>query len=1131
VLDPNLGLRTVVSGLTTPTNMAFLGDNDFLVVEKNTGKVDHVINGVAAPTRFDLGNGPIPNLPVNFNSERGLLGIALSPTFSSDHFVYLYWTENNTGPAADGIVADTPVLGNRVDRFVWSSVSSTLTLDRNLIRLHSFQNDGNGGNPAQMQGNHNGGVIQFGPDGKLYVVIGDNGRRGWMQNLIDGALGPGQTDENNGPVRGGPAPDDAHLTGVLLRLNPDGSVPADNPFADIRNTLQAPLLNGAKVRPDPTLSLGTGSFTAFLNQAEDTLTVIVSFQGLSGDTLAGGADVSIGGPGDTGPAVLTLSDFPGDVASGQFTTTLTAADFTPDPADGINTFADAAQAMLDGNAYFTIHTAQNPDGEIRGQIGPISTPMGSEADITNNLHKIYAYGIRNTFGYTWDPLTGKLWLEENGDQSFDKISIVGPGSNNGWVQSSAPLLQADGSLDPGALAEYKSIELRLSPNGPQQTRWPSSRIPDSPEVALSRLVMLPGATYNPPVFSVRAEFPPAGLGFLTSSALGPDYQNALFEGGARDLATSGGQELHDGALFVFHPNSDRTGIDFQGDPNVRTSDNVFENFRDFDLNGDTTFLLGEGFGIGTDIQTGPNGDLYVVSETKGLVLEIYRKDAVAAYQSTDLVADTATPHDSTGRAYGAPEVVDTALKNPWGISKSATSPFWLADQRTSLSTLYSGDHLQADGSVSPITKVGLTVTIPPRAGGTQGSPTGTVRNDTTDFKLTNGNPAAFIFDGMDGTITAWNGGATAEVKATIQGASYTGLAIGISSSGANLLYAANHNTGKIDVFDKNFNLVTLGQGGNFEDPNLPTGTPFRAFNVQDLGGTLFVAYDKVLTSGGVVTDREHDGLVDAFDTDGHFLRRVVTGGVNAPWGLALAPDDFGAFGGALLVGNFGFGDGKINAYDPNTGAFLGNLTDANGNPLAFEGLWAIAFGNRDADHPTASGGDANALYFAAGINRTGPNSFGAADGLFGSIRVPGDAGSVSVPPTVAGPPSGPTDPDGGALPPGPTGPAFVPVEVRTGGRSNPPLLSVGIPPVVPGTVSASVPAPPTARASGPVPGELPPLDPTGVGPGLGSVRGNEPAFVGRSSGPGKDPGDVLGGDLVPGADPLSGPGALGGLSP
>jgi glucose/arabinose dehydrogenase len=191
----------VVSGLTSPTNMTFLGDNDFFVVEKATGKVDHVINGVNVATKFDMGAGPINNLPVNNNSERGLLGIALSPNFANDHNVYLDWTENNSGPAPDGNVANTPVLGNRVDRFIWNSDTSTLTFDKNLIRLHSFQQDGNGGNPAQMQGNHNGGVIQFGPDGKLYIVIGDNGRRGWMQNLINGPTAPGLTDENNGAGR------------------------------------------------------------------------------------------------------------------------------------------------------------------------------------------------------------------------------------------------------------------------------------------------------------------------------------------------------------------------------------------------------------------------------------------------------------------------------------------------------------------------------------------------------------------------------------------------------------------------------------------------------------------------------------------------------------------------------------------------------------------------------------------------------------------------------------------------------------------------------------------------------------------------------------------------------------------
>src|SRR5262249_9404176 len=154
--------------------------------------------------------------------------------------------------------------------------------------------------------------------------------------------------------------------------------------------------------------------------------------------------------------------------------------------------------------------------------------------ITTNLHKVYAYGIRNTFGFDFDPVTGKLWLEENGNQSFDRISIVDPGANNGWVQSPAPLFNVDGSLDVGAIAEFKSIELRLSPNGLQQNRWATAKIADTPEEALNRLVKLPGAHYNNPVFSVRAELPPAGLGFLTSAALGSKYEGALFEGEARD---------------------------------------------------------------------------------------------------------------------------------------------------------------------------------------------------------------------------------------------------------------------------------------------------------------------------------------------------------------------------------------------------------------------------------------------------------------------------------------------------------------------------------------------------------------------------------------------------------------------
>src|SRR5215204_4054010 len=219
MLVDGLGVRTAASGLATPVSMAFICRDDMLVLEKNTGKVQRVVNGVVQ-------SQAVLDLAVNSGSERGLLGIALHPNFPTNPGVYLYWTESTTG-ADSNLLSEVPLLGNRVDRFVWNG--STLTFDRNLIQLRAFQADA--GQP--LRGNHDGGVITFGPDGKLYVYIGDNGRRGNLQNL---RCGP--TDRYDCPPGtpvaddqfGGPAPDDAHLTGVVLRLNPDGTAPTDNPF-------------------------------------------------------------------------------------------------------------------------------------------------------------------------------------------------------------------------------------------------------------------------------------------------------------------------------------------------------------------------------------------------------------------------------------------------------------------------------------------------------------------------------------------------------------------------------------------------------------------------------------------------------------------------------------------------------------------------------------------------------------------------------------------------------------------------------------------------------------------------------------------------------------------------------------
>ncbi len=224
LLDPALQVSTLVSsGLTQPIGIVFLGRNDFLVPEKSSGQIKRVVNGVVQAM-------PVLDLAVNSASERGLLSVVLHPNFPTQPYVYVRWTESLSGVDSNA-VADVPLLGNRVDRFTWDG--STLSFDMNLMRLRARQTDNiavpghPGTNNINEAGNHNGGVMRFGPDGKLYVFMGDQGRRGWLQNL---ANGPFLTTPQVDDTFGGPTPDNAHLAGVILRVNDDGSTPADNPF-------------------------------------------------------------------------------------------------------------------------------------------------------------------------------------------------------------------------------------------------------------------------------------------------------------------------------------------------------------------------------------------------------------------------------------------------------------------------------------------------------------------------------------------------------------------------------------------------------------------------------------------------------------------------------------------------------------------------------------------------------------------------------------------------------------------------------------------------------------------------------------------------------------------------------------
>ena len=308
---------------------------------------------------------------------------------------------------------------------------------------------------------------------------------------------------------------------------------------------------------------------------------------------------------------------------------------------------------------------------------------------------------------------------------------------------------------------------------------------------------------------------------------------------------------------------------------------------------------------------------------------------------------------------GLAQITDPGLKNPWGMSFSPTSPFWISNQGTNTSTLY-----RVTNGI--VVKQALTVTTPTTATGPQG-PTGQVFNSTTGFSL-GAAPATFIFAELNGTISAWNGaqGTAAVVKASTPGALFTGLALSNDANGPRL-FAADGASGTIKVFDGSFNALNVAGGFVNNDPRLNGLIPF---NVEVFANKVYVTYAPPGRNAQIAA-AEGSGAVAIFDTNGTLLQTLTAGGkLASPWGLALAPSTFGSFGGSLLVGNFSFAVSEINAYDPTTGAYRGTLADINGNVLLNPGLWDIAFGNASAG--------ANTLYFNAGIN-------GERNGLFGSI--------------------------------------------------------------------------------------------------------------------------------------------------
>jgi glucose/arabinose dehydrogenase len=396
VTDPALRVREVVAGLSQPTAMAFVGPADILVLQKGDGRVQRVIDGVLQP-------GHVLDVAVDNDSERGLLGIAVHPNFPTTPFVYLYYTESNAAGDSTG----SP-LANRVYRYMWDGsvlVSPTLILDL----------------PVLPGANHNGGTMTFGPDGKLYIVIGDLNHNGQLQN------------SSSGP------PDD---TGVIFRVNDDGSAPSDNPF------------------------------------------------------------FSQGG----------------------------------------------------------------------------------------NLARYYAYGVRNSFGLAFDPITGALWDTENGPNSYDEINLVLPGFNSGWNKIMGP-----DSRDPQSLAD---------------------------------LVFFPGSHYADPKFSWLSTVGPTAIVFLNSAWLGIGYQNDVFVG-----------NINHGRLYHFKPNATRDGFVFTA-PGL--ADLVADSSSELQ-----EVILGTGFGGITDLKVGPDGLLYVLSFGQGKIFAVSRVQMVADFDG-DIPTDAAVYGEGTG---------------------------------------------------------------------------------------------------------------------------------------------------------------------------------------------------------------------------------------------------------------------------------------------------------------------------------------------------------------------------------------------------------------------------------------------------------------------------------------------------
>jgi uncharacterized protein (TIGR03118 family) len=344
-----------------------------------------------------------------------------------------------------------------------------------------------------------------------------------------------------------------------------------------------------------------------------------------------------------------------------------------------------------------------------------------------------------------------------------------------------------------------------------------------------------------------------------------------------------------------------------------------------------------------------------VAACVGLVLLMVSAPAQAQYRLTTLVSNQLDDHAVN---------TDPLLVNAWGITRSATSPWWVSDNISGWSTLYNGTG----------TPQSLRVLIPTTGNGPvsptglngPGTPTGVVSNGSaTDFEI-EGKAASFIFATLDGTISAFAGGVNKNLAiiayTSTNKASYTGLAITSNSPGNNFLYAADNTNNHVDMFDGTYTLVK-----SFGDPSIPIS--FSVFGIQDINGQVYVTY--AMSNGSA------DGFVDVFKEDGTLVGTLIQGlPLNQPWGIALAPSNFGPLSNTLLVSN-NTSDGTINAFEPKTGKFVGTIRDQHGEKIIFNQPWAIVFGGGATNN-----GATNELFVTVGPGIAGQNENA---GIFASI--------------------------------------------------------------------------------------------------------------------------------------------------